>query len=237
MFLLGYPLRHSPDAVNLREQIQSGRLGRPVFFRDVWALCKGSPSPAIHDAEFGGGVLYEHTHWLDLVISIFGPVAKVYASMRRLKPDNTTADDTLIAVIDFESGDQAVWSESWAAPGMGWEPLCIGRRVRPTLDVIGASGTLQFPGPEGQQVLSLYEYQAGSEPIQQWAWETDWGTSPLAFPREHRHFYDCVRHGVRPICTAADGLLVICLAESITESSRSGLPVWLLPQDGGPDSL
>ena len=228
VFLLGYPMRHSPDALNLRALIRSGRIGRPVFFRDVWALCKGSPSPAIHDAEQGGGVLYEHTHWIDFVNFVFGPVEKVYASMRHLKPDSTTADDTLIAILDYASGDQAVWSESWAAPGMGWKPGRIGRHVRPTLDVIGPKGSLHFPDPEGRRVLSLYENRNPDfTPVRQWKWEEDWGVNAEAFSSEHNHFYDCIRNGTRPICTALDGLAAIAVAESIIESSRTGLPVHL----------
>ena len=232
VFLLGYPLRHSRDALNLRAVIQSGKLGRPVFFRDVWALCKGSPSPAIHDAADGGGVLFEHTHWLDLVRFIFGPVRKVYGSTHRLKPGGTTAEDTFIAILDFVSGDQAVWSESWAAPGMGWDQY-VGRLVRPTTDVIGTAGSLHFPGPRGEQRLTRYENRAGAlEPVESWDWENDWGTSEDAFPTEHRHFYDCVRGGASPVCTISDGMAAIELSEAILESSRTGMPVFLETAEG-----
>ena len=189
VFLLGYPMRHSPDALNLCQLIQSGRLGRPVFFRDIWALCYGSLSPAIHDAELGGGVLYEHTHWLDFVNMIFGSAQKVYASMSRFKPDETTADDTFIAIIDFQSGDQAIWSESWAAPGFGWDPLCVGRHVRPMLDAIGPKGSLHFPDPQGKQVLSLYEnHTEKREPTEQWTWEFDWAANSDGYKNELVHF-------------------------------------------------
>jgi predicted dehydrogenase len=227
-FLLGYTMRHSPDALNLKNLIRSGRLGRPVFYRDIWARCKGSPSPAIHDAELGGGVFYEHTHWIDFINFTFGPAKKVYASTRHLKPDRTTADDTFIAILDFASGDQAVWSESWSMPGMGWQPLCVGRHARPTLDVIGPKGSLHFPGPEGERVLSLYENDSSSnQPTQKWEWETDWGASSTAFSSEHKHFYECIRNGAQPICTAADGLSAVAVAEAIIESGRTGMPVFL----------
>lgn len=227
VFLLGYPMRFSADAANLRQVVQSGVLGRPAVFRDVWAVCKGSDSPAIHDAELGGGVVFEHTHWLDFVTWMFGPAQKVYASTRKLKAGPTTAHDTLIAVIDFASGDQAVWSESWAATGMGWEPLCVGRAgIRPTFDVIGEQGVLQFPNAHGEKVLSLYRFDAPEQPVSTWTWQNDWGTNDDAFPNEHRHLYDCIRHGTSPICQARDGLQAVQLAEAILESSRSGLPVF-----------
>jgi predicted dehydrogenase len=228
VFLLGYPMRHSPDALNLREQIRSGRIGRPVFFRDVWGLCKGSPSPAIHDAKLGGGVLYEHTHWIDFVNFTFGPAWNVYASISRRKPDPTTAPDTFIAVIDFASGDQAVWSESWAAKGLGWDPLCVGRHVRPTTDVIGPNGSIHFPGPDGKKVLALYESKDQSgQPTQQWEWESDWGANREGYRAEIEHFYECVRDGVKPRCTATDGLAAIELVEAILRSGRTGKPVAL----------
>ena len=228
VFLLGYPLRHSPDALNLCELIGSGRVGRPVFYRDIWGLCMGSLSPMIHDAEQGGGVLYEHTHWLDFVNMTFGPARKVYASMSRFKPDDTTADDTFIAIIDFQSGDQAVWSESWAAPGFGWDPISIGRHVRPTLDVIGPKGSLHFPDAEGRQVLSLYENHTDKrEPTEQWSWETDWAANPSGYKKELIHFHNCIRGNEKPLCTAQNGLNAILLAEAILESHREGQPVQL----------
>jgi len=226
ILLLGYPMRFAPDAQNLRDQIQSGRIGRPIWFRDVWGVGKGAPSVSIHDAELGGGVLYEHTHWLDFVLSTFGPAKRAYAVMARFKPDNTTADDTFVAVIHFTEGDCAIWSESWAAAGFGWQPKCIGRHARPTLDIIGPSGSMHFPDAQGNYVLSLYEHQDQSgPPTQQWPWETDWGNNTVAFPNEHDHFYDCIRSGAEPRCTAKDGHAAIALAEAIMESSRTGLPV------------
>ncbi|MCC6422506.1 MAG: Gfo/Idh/MocA family oxidoreductase [Phycisphaerales bacterium] len=226
VFLLGYPMRHSPDAANLRDIILSGKLGRPVLFRDIWGLCKGSPSPAIHDADLGGGVVYEHTHWLDYVSSIFGPATKVYATVSRFKPDNTTAGDTFTAIIDFAGGDQAVWSESWAAAGFGWEPICVGRHVRPTLDVIGKAGSLHFPTADGQKVLSYYDYKKKLDtPTLQWPWETDWAVNVSGYRSELEHFYDCVRGQTKPLCTAEDGLTAIVLAEAIFQSSRTGNPV------------
>ncbi|OPA90482.1 hypothetical protein BFW88_14135 [Pseudomonas fluorescens] len=227
VFLLGYPMRFSADAGNLRSVVQSGVLGRPVVFRDIWAVCKGSDSPAIHDAQLGGGVVFEHTHWLDFVTWMFGPAQKVYASTRKLKFGPATAHDTLVAVIDFASGDQALWSESWAATGMGWDPLCVGRAgIRPTFDVIGQQGVLQYPNAHGEKVLSLYQYDRPEQPVRSWTWQNDWGTNDDAFPNEHQHLYDCIRHGALPVCQARDGLRAVQLAEAILQSSRSGLPVF-----------
>ncbi len=229
VFLLGYPMRHSRDALHLCKLIQSGRIGRPVCFRDIWALCLGSLSPAIHDAEQGGGVLYEHTHWLDFVNMIFGQAQKVYASMSRFKPDNTTADDTFIAIIDFLSGDQAIWSESWAAPGFGWDPVCVGRHVRPTLDVIGPQGSLHFPDPQGKPILSVYENHTDKrEPTEQYNWETDWAVNVDGYRNELVHFYNCVQNQEEPLCTAQNGLDAILLAEAILNSHQSGQVVSLV---------
>ena len=225
---VGYVMRHSPDALNLRRLIVEGCIGRPVFFRDIWALAKGNPSPSTHDAELGGGIVYEHAHWLDFVSFVFGPARKVYASTMRLKPDPTTADDTFILIIDFESGDRAVWSESWAALGMGFDVPAVGRKVRPTTDVIGPQGSIHFPGPDGAKVLSLYESRdQDSEPTEQWAWQSDWGANSAGYKDEIIHFYRCVREGLKPCPSGADALAANVLAEATLESSRTGEPVHL----------
>ncbi len=222
VFLVGYPMRFSRDAVSLRESILSGRIGRPVFFRDVWALCKGSESRAIHDLAQGGGVLFEHTHWLDFVVSLFGSVDTVYSQVMRLKPEQTTALDTFVLTLRFSSGDIAVWSESWAARGFGWSPLAFARKFRPTLDVIGPLGSIHFPDPAGKPRLSLYTHETGDQPAESWRWETDWGFNGAAYPDELDHFYSCVRHGEQPRCTARDATMPIRIVEAALESAKTG---------------
>jgi predicted dehydrogenase len=233
VFLLGYPMRHSVDALRLKETILSGAIGRPVCYRDVWALSRGSPSPAIHDAAQGGGVLFEHSHWLDFVASIFGNVRRVQAFACRLKrpASATQAVDTFAAILHFESGDVALWSESWAARGGGWDPLGIGRMVRPTLDVIGPQGSLHFPAPDGAQVLSLHAAcEHAAPPLAEWSWETDWGVNREAYRLEVEHFLACVRGAASPCCSALDGWRAIRLVEAILESSRTEKAVAVNPR-------
>ena len=226
---VGYPMRHSPDALNLRKLILDGRIGRPVWFRDIWALSKGNPSPSTHDRDLGGGVIYELAHWLDFVSFVFGRATKVYAVTARFKPDPTTADDTFLAVIEFASGDTAIWSESWAAKGMGYDVPPVGRKVRPTLDVIGPKGSIHFPGPAGEKVLSLYESkdQSGA-PTEQWTWESDWGANASGYEAELVHFYRAVREGIAPVPSGEEAMVANVLAEAIVESGRTGEPVRLM---------
>jgi len=228
VLLVGYVMRHSSDALNLRKIIRDGRIGRPVFYRDIWALAKGNPSPSVHDVELGGGIIYEHAHWLDFVSFVFGPADKVYASTMRFKPGHTTADDTFVVIIDFESGDCAVWSESWAALGMGWEPIAVGRKVRPVLDIIGPQGSIHFPDADGAKVLSLYESKDQDEgPTEQWEWEQDWGANIASFENEHVHFCRCVREGAAPNPSPEEAIAANVLAEAIMESSLTGETVHL----------
>ena len=85
---------------------------------------------------------------------------------------------------------------------------------------------MHFPDAEGNCVLSLYEHKDQSgPPAQQWTWETDWGNNTEAFGNEHEHFRDCIRNGGQPRCMAQDGYAAIALAETITQSSRTGVPV------------
>ena len=236
VFVLGYPMRHSPEAQNLRQQIQSGRIGRPVWYRDMWAVNRGSPARSIHDAQLGGGVVYECSHWFDFVLWTFGPVKRVYAHTARFKPDDTTADDTAFVHIEFVSGDSAFWSESWSAPGFGFKPICVARHGRSHLDVIGPGGSMHFPDADGKFVLCCYENKdrgvPHGEPInptEQWPWKNDWGANMVVtFPAEHRNFYDCIRSGAAPQCRAEDGAAVIELIEAILESNRTGTSVNLV---------
>ena len=163
----------------------------------------------------------------------FGPVKRVYAHLARFKPDGTTANDTAFVHIEFVSGDSAFWSESWSAPGYGFKPICVGRHGRPHLDVIGPNGSMHFPDADGKFVLSCYENKdrgvPQGEPInptEQWQWKNNWGAQMRdTFPGEQRNFYDCIRSGAAPQCTAEDGAAVIELIEAIGESNRTGTSV------------
>ncbi|MCS7192152.1 MAG: Gfo/Idh/MocA family oxidoreductase, partial [Armatimonadetes bacterium] len=62
---IGYVMRFSEDAQKIKDWLN--RIGRPVVFRDLWAVVRGSPARWVHDAQMGGGTLWENSHWIDFM--------------------------------------------------------------------------------------------------------------------------------------------------------------------------
>ncbi len=221
---IGYVMRFSRDAQKVKEWRE--RVGSPVVFRDVWAPTRGSSARWIHDDKMGGGPLWENSHWLDFCNWLLGRPQRVYARLARLKPEETTAWDTTLMVVDYQEGHTAFWSECWALPGFGWG-LIRYRKVRPHLDIIGPEGSIHFPAPDGEQVCALFLHSKGEEPVEVHQWQSDWGATAEGYRAELRHFFDCLRSGQQPLCTGEDGRWAIELAEGATRSHHLSMPVEL----------
>jgi predicted dehydrogenase len=221
---IGYVMRFSEDAQKVKEWLN--RIGRPAVFRDMWAVVRGSPARWVHDAKMGGGTLWENSHWLDFMNWLFGRPTRVYAKLRRFKPEDTTAWDTTILVVDYAGGDLAVWGEAWTAPGFGWNYIRY-RSVRPHLDIIGPHGSIHFPAPDGSKMAALFLNGAGDEPVETHEWQSDWGATGNGYRREVEHFIECVREGKEPLCTGEDGEWAIQIAEGAVRSHETGMPVSL----------
>ncbi len=221
---IGYVMRFSEDAQKVKAWLN--RIGRPVLFRDVWAIVRGSPAKWVHDAQMGGGPLWENSHWSDFINWLLGRPVQVYARLRRYKPEDTTAWDTMLVAIDYAAGDVAVWGEAWTAHGFGWDYIRY-RTVRPHLDIIGPNGSIHFPAPDGSKVAALFLNGAGDEPVETHQWQNDWAATSDGYWREVEHFFECLWEGKQPLCTGEDGEWAIQIAEGAIRSNEIGQPVRL----------
>jgi len=221
---IGYVMRFSEDAQKVKEWLN--RIGRPVVVRDMWAVARGSAGRWVHDAEMGGGPLWENSHWADFANWLLGRPTQVYARLRRYKPEPTTAWDTTTVMIDYAAGDVAVWGETWNAPGFGWDYFRY-RKVRPHMDILGPHGSIHFPAPDGSKVAALFVNSAGDHPVETHEWQSDWGATANGYVREVEHFLACVRAGKQPLCTGEDGEWAIQIAEAAVRSNATGQPVRL----------
>jgi predicted dehydrogenase len=98
----GCVFRFSSDRGALRAAVLSGELGRPVVWREINNLRAGPVQPWVHDVEMGGGLLWEDSHPLDLMIATLGDPVSVHAVAERFKPGTTTAPDMVVATIRFQ---------------------------------------------------------------------------------------------------------------------------------------
>ena len=110
---VGYIRRIAPEIINLRKQIDAGKIGtlklaylnssqefpkyRPDFQRTYYAR-----------PEMGGGAILDAaSHSFDMLISIMGRPVTVGAMYDRLVLEGTETEDTCLVSIRFESGAMA----------------------------------------------------------------------------------------------------------------------------------
>ncbi len=138
--LVGYQMRFHPGLRLMRELLQEGRIGRPLWVRAE----VGQYLPDWHPDEdyrqgfsarrsLGGGVTLDLSHELDYVRWLLGPVAQVGAFGGRIGDLEIDTEDIAEVLLRFESG--AVGSVH-----LDYLARCPVRGCR----LVGTNGTLEW---------------------------------------------------------------------------------------------
>lgn len=216
---IGYVLRFSSERGRIRDAILNGEIGRPVFFRETGTLRAGAGQRWVHDQELGGGILWEYSHALDFIRHVFGEPELVFGIGGRYKPDKTSALDTIGVSLTFPSGDQAVFTDSYALRGFGGRKFGA-RRERVLLDVMGPKGFAQFPDGDLARRLTICVYGDPEDRVEKMPWRNDWGAN--GYRKEFEHFFECVREGKPSAVPGEEGLRTVQLLEAAFHSMRTG---------------
>jgi predicted dehydrogenase len=184
-----------PDVVALKQRIDRGEFGTPLFISgqmhwyrppEYYAASKWRGTPSLD----GGGVLINQgIHTLDLMLHLFGPARRASgrAATRR---HAIQVEDTAAALIEFESGAFGLFEGTTAAsPGYP-------RRI-------------EIAGSEGRAV-----YEDPARPA----------TVADATPHRRvlADFIDAVKTGRAPMCDGREGRRSVALIEAIYRSAKSG---------------
>jgi predicted dehydrogenase len=138
--LLGvaYYRRFYPAVERVREILESGEIGVPVIAQ-VNAFERFDPAPEhprrwlLDKRQSGGGPMYDFgSHRIELLLSLFGRPLKVNAVSGNIL-FRREVEDTSCALIQFESGTQAVLSVTHAA-----------REPQDTLEIFGSEGSIRI---------------------------------------------------------------------------------------------
>lgn len=206
--MIGFVRHFSTEWLKLREIITSGRIGRPVLWRNASAI----RVPFLRwfvDGEKGGGPFLDGlVHDYDFARSIFGEAEWAMGSLMTFS-EHSTALDTGSAVIHFASGDELIRSWSWGLPG----PSCTSAAWQ---DVIGPEGVIRFPrGDEGANLFIVNgdstEEAVHFEPTS----GQDWFDAQIA------QFIDCVQTGTEPFASGERGHKALAIALAVLEAGRT----------------
>jgi predicted dehydrogenase len=216
---VGYMLRFSSDREHIASAVRSGRLGSPIFYREIVNLSAGGPQTWIPDQKTGGGPLFEASHIIDYARYLFGDPDYVYGIGGHFKPNKISANDTYAASLIYGNGNRALICDSYALKNFGWEQIqCRLHRVE--IDMTGPGGYIQFPDSDLSQKLTICTYAEPKDDIQKIQWTSNWGAN--GYRTELEHFMECIQQKKKPAMDGYEGLRTLQLCEAIHRSIQTG---------------
>jgi predicted dehydrogenase len=221
--MIGFNYRFHPLHVDVRREIQHGRIGEPIAVRSIFSSGRGALPEWKRTRPTGGGALLDlGSHHFDLLPYLLGaPVREVRANVRSV----TTEDDCAAVTMRLDNG---VVVQSL---------FHIGLHPEDRIEVYGRAGTLvadrlRSLRPEvtdgaapasrlGRLRRTLA--QAMASPLLR-----DDALAPAREPSYKpalRHFVDCIRAGRPPSPSLWDGRRSLGIVLTAEESARTGRPV------------
>ncbi|HET7694383.1 MAG TPA: Gfo/Idh/MocA family oxidoreductase [Vicinamibacterales bacterium] len=184
-----------PELVAIKQKIDSGAIGKPVFIAgrlpwyrppEYYANSRWRGTRAL---DGGGALMNQGIHTVDVLLWLFGPVSGVMGrTANRLH--QIEVEDTAVAALEFENGAfGTIEATTAAAPGFP-------RR----LEINGTEATIVHEEPARAAVVG----------------------DAAPHRRVLEDFIRAVRAGAAPACDAREGRRSVAVIDAIYRSARSG---------------
>ena len=207
IFMTAYCHRFHPPIIEAKKLIASGKLGRPLFFRNMFAgkfVLKGN-----HRADpklSGGGCMADNAaHAVDIFRFLLGDIAAVQAQVANLAQKAAVEDFGLLFLRGKKGcvGEIACCYSTPVATNYV-EVLCEKGTVTVNYWIPGRPDlTYRIEGEKEERTVDLSQV-------------------PDRFTAEIAHFLKCVRTGAKPALTVEDGLASTKVIAAAYASAKSG---------------
>jgi predicted dehydrogenase len=202
VLMMASKFRFTDDVVRAKAIIESGLLGKPLLFENVF--CSKVDMRKRWNSKkrtSGGGVLIDNgTHSVDIARFLLGPIALTQAQFG-CQVQNIPVEDTARIYFQSKSGVMGTIDLSWS----------LNKEAPNYISIYGTDGTLLIGWKS-----SRYKLHGKDK------WEI-FGTGydkEKAFLNQSRHFIGCITRKAKPIITPLDGLESVKVIEKVYESGR-----------------
>lgn len=233
--------RFDPASVAVHDAVARGALGRLTSavatvpwwrsqgyydsgdWRGTWAL------------DGGGSLMNQGIHTVDLLLWLLGTPVDVIARTARLAHERVEVEDTVAAVLRFESGALATLHATTAArPGLTVRIQLMGDGGSTVLDndrlfyfhsagqESGAPGVDRGIGGGGNQAASLVPRAEAGQVV---GGGPGTGSMLAGHTRQYDDVVRAIRTGTAPGVTVADALAAVATVQSVYEAARTGQAV------------
>jgi predicted dehydrogenase len=212
--LLGYTWRWWPPLRRLRELLDGNAVGklRHVQFHMSAHLADWHPWEPYQEffmasAAQGGGALLDESHWIDLMVWLFGRPQQLIGRVEKISDLEIDADDNVDVLALFSNGLR-----------VSLHLDLYGRPHEKFIRFIGEGGTAMWSADPNRIAI-------GRESAQKWEEETFACERNDMFVAVAEEFLAVIAGRTQPSCTLAQGVGVMELIEAIRSSSKSGRAV------------
>ena len=220
--MIGQVRRFDHRYMSIKEQLDAGKVGRPVFIRRAERQFLPFPPDAWQwDPKRGGGVILDiGVHATDLFRWFLGYEAvEVYAIAKSVREAARAAGsyDHAFITCKFDGGGIGFAEASWAYP------QGFGGTLYAQLDVVGTEGKIQYADKDTNPMLT-YTTERGHELPRYFRFMS---TTEYAFEEEIHHFARCVLDDREPAVSPQDARAALEMALAAQRSAEEGRPVRL----------
>lgn len=222
--------RFAPANRAVYEAVRAGRFGRMVlgdayvkWFRSQEYYASGAWR-GTWELDGGGALMNQAIHSVDLLLWLMGPVKSVFAHADCLAHTGIEVEDTVAAVLRFESGAIGV-IEATTSVQPGYP-----KRI----EVHGSKGGAVLVDDAVASWHEEEDVKAGEEMLARYGATHRSGTAsdPMAMSfdnhrRQIEDFIEAVKEGRRPLIDGREGAKSVAVVRAIYRSAESGEPVVL----------
>ena len=214
--LMGYTWRWWAPLASIRNLLADDTVGatRHVQFHMSAHLADWHPWEPYQDffmsrRELGGGALLDESHWIDLMLWLFGMPDFVSGRIEKISDLEIDSDDNVDLLFVYENG-----------PRVTMHLDLYGRPHEKFIRFIGAQGTIFWSADPNETRIGR-------------TWEQDWQTETHDCERNDmfvavaKEFLDVIGGAPVKTCTISDGLNVLKVIEAARQASSEGRTVAL----------
>lgn len=214
--LLGYTYRWWPPLHDLKMRLQHAVVGKVLHVHCTMSahLADWHPWERYQDffmasKELGGGALLDESHFLDLILWLWGRPAQIFGKIERLSSLEIDSDDNVDVWLSYANGMRVLLHLD-----------LFGRPHDRSFTIRGETGTLVWTTDPNQLRLSA----AAQGEWQETNYTCERNTM---FADAAQEFLQVINGEKAPSCTVEDGFAVMQLVEAVRKSSATGQAISL----------
>ena len=220
--MIGQVRRFDHRYTSIKDQLDAGKVGRPVFIRRAERQFLPFPPQAWQwDPKKGGGVILDiGVHVTDLFQWYFDQEAiEIYAVGKSVRESAIAANsyDHAFITCKFDGGGIGFGEISWAYP------QGFGGALYAQLDIVGTEGKIQYSDKDTNPMLT-YDMEKGHNLPRYFQFMS---TTEYAFEREIRHFVSCILEDKEPMGGRQYAQVALEMALAAQHSAEEGRPIKL----------